>query len=172
MRKPDRPVIRRAPRCLALSRVLSGLGSYRYGRRSAQQAGLYADQSILATMQTSGGPPEWLPWTPNNADWNPITHEVWIPSGIFLAYYSDIRIWYLAGFPAAGILAPIKQATPAVVAAQLSTGDLQGNVKQAKAGMAMLARFSATVLDDVNPAGEPSLGRTFFRGVDFWRWGT
>src|SRR6185312_7434160 len=33
-------------------RLISGAGSYRYGRRSEQQAGLYADQSVLAMMQT------------------------------------------------------------------------------------------------------------------------
>lgn len=131
-----------------IARLVSGLGSYRYGRRSAQQAGLYADQSILATMQTFGGPPEWLPWNPTAADWNPQTAEVWIPSGIFLAYYSDVRVWYLAGFPSSGIPAPIKMACAAIINAQLATSDMQGGIKVAKAGQMSLQRFDATVLDD------------------------
>lgn len=131
-----------------LVRLLSGLGSYRYGRRSEQQAGLYADQSVLSLMQTFGGPPEWIAWNVNGADYSLVSNELWVPSGIFLAYYSDIRVFYLAGYNQANIPPCIKQATAGVITANLATQDMAGNVKVAKAGEQQLQRFSATVLDD------------------------
>jgi hypothetical protein len=128
-------------------RIHSGLGSYRYGRRSEQQAGLYADQSVLALMQTFGGPPEWIPWDPRAADFSEITNEVWVPSGIFLAYYSDVRIFYVAGFSQANIPPIIKQVTANIIAAGLNTQNMAGGIKVAKAGDTMLQRFTATVID-------------------------
>jgi hypothetical protein len=113
-------------------RILSGLGSYRYGRRREQQAGLYADQSGLALMQTFGGPPEWIPWDPLGADFSVITNEVWVPSGIFLAYYSDVRIFYVAGFNQANIPPVIKQVTANIIAANLNTQNLAGGIKVAR----------------------------------------
>jgi hypothetical protein len=128
-------------------RIHSGLGSYRYGRRSEQQAGLYADQSVLALMQTFGGPPEWIPWDVTAADFSEITNEVWIPSGIFLAYYSDVRIFYVAGFNQANIPPIIKQVTANIITAGLNTQNMAGGIKVAKAGDTMLQRFEATVID-------------------------
>jgi hypothetical protein len=128
-------------------RIHSGLGSYRYGRRSEQQAGLYADQSVLALMQTFGGPPEWIPWDVRAADFSEITNELWVPSGIFLAYYSDVRIFYVAGFNQANIPPIIKQVTADIITAGLNTQNMVGGVKVAKARDTMLQRFEATVLD-------------------------
>jgi hypothetical protein len=128
-------------------RLLSGLGSYRYGRRSEQQAGLYADQSVLALMQTFGGPPEWIPWDVTAADFSEITNEIWIPSGIFLAYYSDVRVFYVAGFSQANIPPVIKQVTANIITSGLNTQNMAGGIKVAKAGDTMLQRFEATLLD-------------------------
>lgn len=129
-------------------RLISGLGSYRYGRRIDQQAGLYADQSILALMQTFGGPPEWLPFDVTQTDFNMMTGEVWIPSGIFLAYYSDVRLYYIAGFLQANIPPIVKAATAKAILANLNTADLAGGVKRAQAGGTVIERFSNTILSD------------------------
>jgi hypothetical protein len=129
-------------------RLISGLGSYRYGRRIDQQGGLYADQSILALLQTFGGPPEWIPFDVSGADFNPMTGEVWIPSGIFLAYYSDVRLYYVAGFAQANIPAIIKAATAKIILANINTADLVGGVKRAQAGGSVLERFANTILSD------------------------
>jgi hypothetical protein len=131
-----------------IARLISGLGSYRYGRRDEQNAGLYADQSVLALMQTFGGPPEWLAWNTTTADYSEVTNEVWIPSGIFLAYYSDVRIFYVAGYQAASIPPCIKQATAGIIQGKINATGLQGGMKEAKAGQSALQRFESTVLDD------------------------
>lgn len=131
-----------------LARLLSGLGSYRYGRRNDQNAGLYDDRNLLSIMQTFGGPPAWQPWDILAADFNPITGEVWIPTGIYMAYYSDVRIYYIAGFTQANIPPVIKQATAGIIIAKLNTSGLEGGVKMAKAGDTALERFANTVLDE------------------------
>jgi hypothetical protein len=130
-----------------IARVHSGLGSYRYGRRDDQQGGLYADQSVLSLMQTFGGPPEWIPFDVTAGDWSDITNEVWIPSGVFLAYYSDVRIYYVAGFSQANIPPLIKQVVASVITAKINTSDLTGGVKMARAGDTAIMRFENSVLD-------------------------
>jgi hypothetical protein len=130
-----------------IARIHSMLGSYRYGRRDDQQGGLYADQSVLALMQTFGGPPEWIQVDVTAGDWSSITNEVWIPSGIYLAYYSDVRVYYVAGFSQANIPPIIKQVTADIITAKLNTSDLTGGVKMARAGDTALMRFENSVLD-------------------------
>lgn len=129
-------------------RLISGLGSYRYGRRIDQQAGLYSDSSLLDLMQTFGGPPAWLPFDVSQADFNMMTGELWIPSGIFLAYCSDVRLYYIAGFTQANIPPIVKNATAKAILAGLNTADLVGGVKRAQAGGSVIERFANTILSD------------------------
>jgi len=82
------------------------------------------------------------------ADFNPITNEVWIPSGIFLAYYSDVRLFYVAGYAQSAVPWPIKNATAMVINAGLVQAELGGGIKMAKAGDSAIERFENTVLDD------------------------
>lgn len=130
-----------------IARLVSGLGSYRYGRRNDQQAGLNADASLLALMQTFGGPPEWISFDITGADFSPITNEVWIPSGAFLAYYSDVRLRYLAGYSQDNVPWIIKQATAALVKAGVTQSDLAGGIKMAKAGDTAIQRFDNSIMD-------------------------
>lgn len=131
-----------------IARIISGLGSYRYGRRNDQQAGLYDDRNLLSIMQTFGGPPAWQAFDVTASDWNPITSEVWIPSGIQMAYYSDVRLYYVAGYSQASIPALIKTVCANIIKGGCSASDMQGGIKVARAGDTTLERFSATILDD------------------------
>lgn len=129
-------------------RLISGLGSYRYGRRIDQSAGQYYDQSILQIMQTFGGPPPWIPFDVSTADVNIVTCEVFIPTGVYLVSYSDVRLYYVAGFSQNNIPSVVKAATAAIINAKLNTDGLQGGLKIARAGDTMLQRFENTVLDE------------------------
>lgn len=131
-----------------IGRIISGLGSYRYGRRNDQQAGLYDDRNLLSIMQTFGGPPAWQAFDVTASDYNPMTSEVWIPSGIQMAYYSDVRIYYVAGYTQANIPSIVKQVTAQIITAKLNTSGLQGGLKEARAGDTALTRFANSVLDD------------------------
>ena len=50
--------------------VLSMLGRYAYGRRSDQVGGLYQEMNLLASVQTFGGPPEWVPIAITQSSWS------------------------------------------------------------------------------------------------------
>ena len=130
-----------------IRRIHAGVGAYRYGRRNDQQAGLYDDRNLLSIMQTFGGPPAWQLFSTIACDFSDVSNEVWIPSGIQMAYYSDVRLWYVAGFPQSAIPEIIKQATAGIILANINTQGLQGGVKEARAGDTALSRFTNSVLD-------------------------
>jgi hypothetical protein len=128
-------------------RIHSGMGSFRYGRRDDQLAGVWQDATFLAMVQTFGGPPLWIQWAIPSADFNGMTGEVWIPAGLYQANYSDVRIHYVCGYLKANIPPIIKQCTASIITAGINTSDMAGGVKVARAGDTALTRFENTVLD-------------------------
>lgn len=128
-------------------RMISVLGSYRYGRRSAQNAGAYADVNLLMMMQTLDGPPQWTPADVTDSDFDPMSGEVWMPANVYNASYSDVRLYYVAGFSQANIPPVIKQATANAITANLATQDMAGGIKMAKANDTALERFANTAVD-------------------------
>jgi hypothetical protein len=77
-----------------------------------------------------------------------------IPSGIFLAYYSNVRIVYVAGFSQANIPPVIKQVTAKTISAGLNAQNMAGGIKAAKAGDTMLQRFE-------KPCSTPAASNSF-----------
>ncbi|MDR3473346.1 MAG: hypothetical protein P4M09_16930 [Devosia sp.] len=143
---PSKRSITRASKT-PVARLLSGVGRYGYGRRSDQIQGLNADFNLLATIQTFGGPPQWIPWDVNQAALSNTTGELWVPAGILLAYFSDVRVWYVAGWPADQIPYAIKSATATVLNLMLALPEMSGNIRTLKAGDTMVQRFKDTILD-------------------------
>lgn len=129
-------------------RLISGLGAYRYGRRVDQSAGSYYDQSLLNMIQTFGGPPSWIPFDVSNADVNQMTSEIFVPSGVYLANFSDVRLYYVAGYLQANIPPIVKNATAKAILADLNTSALVGGIKKAQAGGSVIERFANTILSD------------------------
>jgi hypothetical protein len=109
--------------------LLSGVGRYGYGRRSTQVAGNFQEFNLLAAVSNFGGPPLWIPWTVTDASINRLTGEVWVPAGILLAYYTEVKIWYVAGFQKSAIPWNIKQATANIVNVIKETG-LGANIRR------------------------------------------
>jgi len=126
--------------------LLSGLGRYAYGRRDAQAAGELAEYNLLAVVSSFGGPPLWIPFDVSQADVSVATSEVWVPAGALLAYYSEVRLRYLAGWSAAQLPLDVKQATANLVRVILDQG-LSANVESYAAGDTKVQRFSDTLLD-------------------------
>lgn len=127
-----------------VTRLVSGVGRYGYGRRSDQMQGTYNEINLLATLQTFGGPPQWIPFDVTQASISTSTAELWVPAGILLAYYTDVRVWYLAGYSAAGLPDIIKQAVAAVVDFMINAppGMITGGFKRMKAGDTEIDRFT------------------------------
>jgi hypothetical protein len=129
-----------------IANVISLLGRYAYGRRSDQVGGLYQEMNLLASVQTFGGPPQWVPITVTQSSWSDATGEIWVPAGMLLAYYSDVRVRYVSGYPK--VPDPVVRATAQIAAGILNTPNLAGGLKLITAGDSRLERFSASTLDD------------------------
>ncbi len=130
-----------------LVRVISGIGRYAYGRRSDQVAGLYNDTNLLAALQTFGGPPAWVPFDISQVSISATTGEVWVPAGLMLAYYSDVRLGFVAGFSSANLPPAIKSAVAAICTALATYPEMSGNMKKLQAGDTAMERFANTMID-------------------------
>lgn len=129
-----------------VARLISGVGRYAFGRRSEQFAGSYADMNLLATMQAFGAP-VWTPFNVSDASVSAGTGDVWVPPGMAVAYFSDVRLRYVAGYPTAGLPSPIKQAVASLITTQGNFPELSGNIKKVTAGKSSVERFADSVLD-------------------------
>lgn len=130
-----------------VARLLAGQGRYGYGRRGASSRYQVDEFNLLASLSHFGGPPVWefFPMVNTGVDFE--TGQLWVPAGVMLAYYSEINLWYVAGYPASGIPPAIKMACANILNAQASLPQM-GAMKSYKAGDTALERFAATVIDD------------------------
>lgn len=129
-----------------LQRLLSGCGRYSYGRRSDQIAGIWNDVNLLATLQSFGGPPQWMRFDVTQCSCSQETGEVWVPAGLYLSYYSEVRLAYIAGYSRSSLPAKIKQATANVIKTYTAIPELVGlNLKSYQAGGTKIERFKDTL---------------------------
>lgn len=123
----DRPITRLSD--FPVMQLQSGVGRYGYGRRSEQIMGYFQDFNLLAVVSNFGGPPLWIPWTVTDASVNRLTGELWVPAGILLAYYTEVKVWYVAGFQRSALPYNVKLAC-ATIATTLKETGLGPNIKQ------------------------------------------
>ncbi len=135
----NRPITRvsRTP----VANVLSGVGRYGYMRRGDDAIGSIDTYNLLAVMSKFGGPPAWETWTPQANSIDPQTGDIWVPAGILLAYYTEVRIWYVAGWTYATLPYEIKQACANIVNSETALAGLPGTVQSFKSGDTALTRF-------------------------------
>lgn len=128
-------------------RLVSAQGRYGYGRRQQQQTGILEEMSILVMQGVFGGPPAWQPIDTSAVSINPKTGEVWVPAGLSIAYYTEVRLSFVAGWKT--IPAQIKTATAniATVLANIHPVML-ANVKSFAAGGTKIERFAAGIIDE------------------------
>ncbi len=127
-------------------RIISGFGRYAVGRRSQQFAGQDVNTNLLGIAAAFGGPPAWVSFPADQTDVSVQTGEVWIPPGLLLAYFSDVRLRYVAGWPKESLPGDIKQAVANIVRGAIDS-PFGGNIKSMKAGDAAIERFSASSID-------------------------
>jgi len=130
-----------------VARLLAGQGRYGYGRRGASSRYQVDEFNLLASLSHFGGPPVWefFPIINTGVDFE--TGMVWVPAGVMLAYYSEINLWYVAGFPASGLPSSIKAACANLIMAQSAIPQI-GATKSYRAGDTAIERFASTVIDD------------------------
>lgn len=130
------------------ARMLAVQGRYAYGRRSQQQAGIYAEPSIVTAVQVFGGPPAWNPVDVAHVSVSPVTGEVWVPAGALNAAFSEVRMRYVAGFSAANLPQAVKVACATIVVQQQNFPELSGSIKAFQAGGSRIERFADSMLDE------------------------
>jgi hypothetical protein len=131
-------------------RVISGIGRYGYGRRG-DAANYNMDQfNLVAALQKFGGPPAWeLFQQPLSNNWDVNSGQLWIPAGIMLAYYSEVKVRYVAGFPGGAIPMAIKVACVQIIQSMASMPQI-GNLKSYKAGDTQIELAAASALSADN----------------------
>lgn len=129
-----------------VANVLSGLGRYGYGRRTDQNLGYFYDANLLSTLSAFGGPPAWTPFTVSASSLNPQTGDLWVPAGTLLAYYTDIKMRYCAGWQANNLPPQIKVACASIVHA-MAASPMGPQIRRFNAGKVSVDRFADTVLD-------------------------
>jgi hypothetical protein len=142
----DRPVKNLA--YTPVVRLLSGQGRYAYGRRGDSSRYMVDEFNLLASLTAFGGPPAWEFFPLQNTGIDPETGQIWVPAGVMLAYYSEVNIWYVAGFAQANIPDAVKFACAQLITAAAGYPELQGNVKSFRAGDTQIQKFSASLLSD------------------------
>lgn len=138
-----------------VAQLISGAGRYGYMRRGEDAVGSIDTYNLLAVMSKFGGPPAWEPWTPQSNSCNALTGEVWIPAGVLLAYYTEVRTHYAAGWTYTSLPSEIKQACANIVNNIASTTGVPGTMQRIQAGDTSMQRFAnqpgvmnSLVLDD------------------------
>jgi len=129
-----------------IGRLLSGVGRYGYGRRSEQMLGYFDDVNLFSMFQTFGGPPLWEFFETQASSIAPETAVIWIPAGRLMSYFTDVKLRYVAGWPATAIPEGVKQATAALTLA-IRDKPLPGNIISYKAGDTAITRALASLLD-------------------------
>ncbi len=127
--------------------VLAGQGRYGYTRRSDSGYGVVNQYNLLAAITQFGGPPIWESFDQTMVGVDPNTGEIWLPAGVLLAYFTETRISYVAGYQYASLPSQIKMACASIVNA-MSDFPINGSIKSQRAGDTAIERFSANYLND------------------------
>ena len=131
-----------------VARVVGGTGRYGYGRRGDAASYNTDNFNLLASLSKFGGPPAWEIWPANtSAGVESITGQIWVPAGIMLAYYSEVKIRYVAGYQYSNLPSEIKEACAQIILAQQALPAM-GNTKMYQAGDTKIENFAATVIND------------------------
>ena len=141
--------------------ILSGTGRYGYGRRSDSANFNVNDFNLLAAMSKFGGPPAWEIWNPNTSGWDVETGQLWIPAGVMLAYYSEVKVRYISGYTYTNLPSAIKQICAMLTQSTTNRFEL-GDVRSYKAGESQVENFSSSALSvDMKSLLRPWVARTF-----------
>lgn len=91
-----------------------------------------------------GGPPAWVDLDPAQTDYNTATGEIWLPTGLFGALYSEVEMTYTAGY--AEVPEGAKLACAQIIRNMESHP--AANVRTAQLDRLQLEYFAASLLDE------------------------
>lgn len=127
--------------------ILAGQGRYGYSRRGNSGAYALNEFNLLAQYTMFGGPPTWEIFNQTLVGVDPDTGNVWAPAGILLAYYTEIRFSYIAGFTYANLPSQIKMACAKIITSLVQM-PINGAIKGLRAGDTAVQFFASTNLSE------------------------
>jgi hypothetical protein len=144
-----------------IARLVAGSGRFTYGRRSSQMFGNYLDEpNLLADLSQLGGSPAWMPFDTNEASTSS-NGEIFVPVGIYLYPFNEVRVFYISGWSYKNLPEAIKEAT-GIVANDLCNSTIPRQLKSFKSGPIASERFSSSNFDaDTKMLLEPYRARAF-----------
>lgn len=101
---------------------------------------------MLGIVNCLGGPPAWEFWEPTEASIDADAGELWVPSGILMAYYTQIRVSYVAGWSYTALPTAIKQACANIIRAA-QDNPISGNISSFTASTYKTTKFADTLID-------------------------
>ncbi len=153
-----RPIARvsRSP----IVRLLAGSGRYGFGRRSDQFSGAFQPE-MIACLAQFGSTPQFIPFDVTQASVNPGTDEIWIPAGLYLDNFTDVRLRYIAGYPTPPT--PVKQACIRLIQAVSDFPELLTSIQTITAGATTIKKAAGSIMgDDVQAMLAPFQAHLFF----------
>lgn len=140
--------------------ILAGQGRYGYPRRGNSYFEIN-EYNLLAAITKFGGPPTWEIFDQTLVGIDPMSGQVWAPAGILLAYYTEIRFSYIAGYTYASLPPNVKLACAQIIQSMIAL-PMNGAIQNMRAGDTAITRFASTYLsDDVKLLLEPYRTRMF-----------
>jgi hypothetical protein len=141
--------------------VLAGQGRYGYPRRGNAFFEIN-EYNLLAAITKFGGPPIWEIFNQTLVGVDPTTGQLWAPAGILLAYYTEIRFSYIAGYTYSSLPSNIKQACANIISSITSIAPISGTIQTFRAGDTAITRFGATNIDnDTKMLLQPYMARFY-----------
>jgi hypothetical protein len=138
-----------------IAQLMSGVGRYGWGRRDEQMYGTYYDVNLLSMVGAFGGPPAWSPFTIPSSSINPNSGDLWVPTGMLISNFTDIKVRYISGWSADALPPGIKIACGMIVSA-LQAAPMGPQIRRFASGKLTTERFSNTVLnEDIKAALRP-----------------
>lgn len=126
--------------------ILSGQGRYGYARRGTSSVNINV-YNLLAAVTMFGGPPIWEIFNQSLVGFDPMTGQLWLPAGILMAYYTEVRVNYIAGYTYASLPPAVKQACANVINA-INFMPLNGSILNYRAGDTAITRKAVSEFDD------------------------
>jgi hypothetical protein len=129
-----------------IARIHSCCGRYNYGRHGSDMYGYQQEFAMLNILGKFASTPLWQAFQVASTSCDPQTGHIWIPSGIWNAYYSEVNIRYVSGWSQANVPDLIKQSV-ATLAVGMQSNLLPGNITSYRAGDTQITRAAGTILD-------------------------
>jgi len=127
--------------------IIAGQGQLGYPRQGSMlNFNYYYSYELLPALVKFGGPPIWESLTISQNSFDAKTGRIWMPAGFYSAFYTQVRIYYVAGFQYASLPSQIKQACANIVLAQNDL-PVYGNFKSVKQGDTQVSYWNSSILD-------------------------